>query len=133
MARIVLRVRLVCSDRLDIAYEEPHTADPDEVVEHVVSTLAEDSGALRADHGGRLVVLYGRGGGRPRGGPPRRGPVLGERSGLEAWWRRRTGTRAAITFPGAPDQRNAATATPIRTSASTATRKAIARCRAPSG
>jgi hypothetical protein len=61
MARIVLRVRLIGGERLDIAYEEPHTADVDEVIEHVVSMLAEDSGALRAEHGDRLLVLYGRG------------------------------------------------------------------------
>lgn len=61
MAKIVLRVRLIGGDRMDITYEDPDTADTDAVVEHVVSTLAEDSGALRAEHGGRLVVLYGRG------------------------------------------------------------------------
>jgi hypothetical protein len=61
MAKIVLRVRLVSGDRLDIAYEEPDIADADEVMERVILTLAESSGALRAEHGGRLVVLYGRG------------------------------------------------------------------------
>jgi hypothetical protein len=61
MARIVLRVRLISGDRLDIAYEEPDTDDPDEVMERVIRTLADDTGALRARHGGRLVVLYGRG------------------------------------------------------------------------
>lgn len=61
MAKIVLRVRLNSGDRLDIAYEEPDTADPDEVMEHVIMTLAENSGALRAEHGDRLLVLYGRG------------------------------------------------------------------------
>jgi hypothetical protein len=61
MAKIVMRVRLVSGDRLDIAYEDSDTADADEVLEHVIVTLAEDSGALRAEHGDRLVVLYGRG------------------------------------------------------------------------
>lgn len=55
-----MRVRLVGGERLDIAYEEA-AADADEVIEHVITTLAEDSGALRAEHGDRLVVLYGRG------------------------------------------------------------------------
>jgi hypothetical protein len=61
MAKVVLRVRLVGGDRLDIVYEEPDIADPGEVIEHVISTLAEDSGVLRTEHGDRLVVLYGRG------------------------------------------------------------------------
>jgi hypothetical protein len=61
MAKVVLRVRLVGGDRLDIVYEEPGTANAHEVIEHVISTLAEDSGVLRAEHGDRLVVLYGRG------------------------------------------------------------------------
>jgi hypothetical protein len=30
-------------------------------VERVISTLAEDNGVLRCRHGGRLIVLYGRG------------------------------------------------------------------------
>jgi hypothetical protein len=30
-------------------------------VEHVISTLAQDSGVLRGKHGDRLIVLYGRG------------------------------------------------------------------------
>jgi hypothetical protein len=61
MAKIVVRVRLIGGDRLDVSYEEPGTADAAEVIEHVISTLAEDSGAIRAEHGDRLVVLYGRG------------------------------------------------------------------------
>jgi hypothetical protein len=61
MAKIVLRVRLVSGDRLDIAYEAPDTADTDEVMERAIQALAADSGSLRAEHGGRLVVLYGRG------------------------------------------------------------------------
>jgi hypothetical protein len=61
MAEIVLRVRLVGGDHLDVGYDDPGTADPDEAAEHVISALAEDSGLLRARHGGRLVVLFGRG------------------------------------------------------------------------
>ena len=61
MARVVLRVRLVGGERLDIAYDDPDTADQENVVEHIIATLAEDSGALRAEHGDRLVILYGRG------------------------------------------------------------------------
>jgi hypothetical protein len=61
MAEIVLRVRLVGGDHLDVGYEEADTADADEVAEHAVSALAEDSGLLRARHGDRLIVLFGRG------------------------------------------------------------------------
>jgi hypothetical protein len=59
MAEIVLRVRLVSGDQLDVRFEGD--GDEDEVIERVVETLAEDSGVLRSSHGDRLVVLYGRG------------------------------------------------------------------------
>ena len=45
---------------MDVTYDEPN-ADADDVIEHVISTLAQESGVLRTKHGGRLVVLYGRG------------------------------------------------------------------------
>jgi hypothetical protein len=61
MAGIVLRVRLIGGDHLDVRYEESDTADADEVAEHVISALAQDTGVLRARHGDRLVVLFGRG------------------------------------------------------------------------
>jgi hypothetical protein len=61
MAGIVLRVRLIGGDHLDVSYDEPDTADEDKVTEHVVSALAQDSGLLRVHHGDRLVVLFGRG------------------------------------------------------------------------
>jgi hypothetical protein len=61
MATVVLRVRLTGGERMDVTYEEPRTSDEEELVEHVVSTLAEDSGVLRCGHGDRLVILYGRG------------------------------------------------------------------------
>jgi hypothetical protein len=60
MAEIVLRVRLVGGERLDVTYEEDE-GTPEEIVNHVISTLAEDNGLLRCRHGGRLIVLYGRG------------------------------------------------------------------------
>ena len=74
MAGIVLRVRLIGGDQLDVRYEEPDTADADEVAEHVISALAQDSGLLRAYHGDRLVVLFGRGVAAIEVGP--RGAVL---------------------------------------------------------
>jgi hypothetical protein len=61
MAGIVLRVRLIGGDQLDVSYEEPDTADVDEVTEHFIAALAEDSGLVRVYHGDRLVVLFGRG------------------------------------------------------------------------
>ncbi len=60
MAEIVLRVRLVGGDQVDVTYEEPGV-DIEEVIEHIVTALVGDSGALRCRHGDRLVVLYGRG------------------------------------------------------------------------
>ncbi|MDW5328340.1 hypothetical protein [Plantactinospora sp. KLBMP9567] len=61
MATTVLRVRLIGGDRMDITYDKPDVSDEHELVEHVISTLAQDSGVLRTKHGDRLVVLYGRG------------------------------------------------------------------------
>jgi hypothetical protein len=60
MGEIVLRVRLISGDHLDVTYEEADRAT-DEIVERVISTLTEDGGVLRCRHGDRLVVLYGRG------------------------------------------------------------------------
>jgi hypothetical protein len=61
MATIVLRVRLIGGDRMDITYEEPDAADETELIERVISTLAAESGVLRSRHGDRLVALFGRG------------------------------------------------------------------------
>ncbi len=60
MAEIVLRVRLVGGERLDVTYEEAGGA-PDETMDHAISALAEVNGALRCRHGDRLIVLYSRG------------------------------------------------------------------------
>lgn len=61
MGEIVLRVHLIGGDRMDVTYGEPQTPEPSQVIDHAISTLAKDSGALRTRHGGRIVVLYGRG------------------------------------------------------------------------
>ena len=61
MAAIVLRVRLVSGDTMDVTYEEPDAGSEAELIEHVVSTLTTDSGVLRCTHGDRLLVLYARG------------------------------------------------------------------------
>ncbi len=60
MAKIVLRVRLVGGDHLDVTYDETSAA-AGEVIEHIISALEEDGGTLRCQHGDRLIVLYGRG------------------------------------------------------------------------
>jgi hypothetical protein len=61
MAEIVLRVRLTGGDHMDVTYEEPATLAADKALEHVISTLAQNSGTLRCRHGDRLLILYGRG------------------------------------------------------------------------
>ncbi|HEX6326895.1 MAG TPA: hypothetical protein VFZ72_10010 [Jiangellaceae bacterium] len=60
MAEVVLRVRFIDGAHMDVTYDEPD-GDADDVVEHVISTLANETGVLRTKHGGRLVVLYSRG------------------------------------------------------------------------
>ena len=60
MTEIVLRVRLISGDQMDVTYEEAG-AGAGEVVEHITATLAQDGGTLRCRHGDRLIVLYGRG------------------------------------------------------------------------
>lgn len=60
MAEIVLRVRLISGERLDVTYEEAG-GDLDKTMEHAISALGEGNGALRCKHGDRLLVLYSRG------------------------------------------------------------------------
>ncbi|MDR6862439.1 hypothetical protein J2X64_000820 [Phycicoccus sp. 3266] len=59
MAEVVLRVRLVSGDQLDVTFEDD--GDEAEVLERVVGTLAAPSGVLRTNHGERLLVLFARG------------------------------------------------------------------------
>jgi hypothetical protein len=61
MEGIVLRVRLISGSTMDVTYEEPHAGSEEDLVDHVVSTLATDAGVLRCRHGDRLLVLYARG------------------------------------------------------------------------
>jgi hypothetical protein len=60
MAEIVLRIRLIGDDHVDVTYGD-QAAATDKLVEHVISTLAQEDGILRCKHGDRLMVLYGRG------------------------------------------------------------------------
>jgi hypothetical protein len=59
MAEIVLRVRLIGGDHVDVTSGDRDTA-LDELAQHVISTLAEDGGSLRCKHGDRLIVLCGK-------------------------------------------------------------------------
>jgi hypothetical protein len=61
MEPVVLRVRLISGDSMDVAYEDRDARSEAEVIDHVVSTLAQESGVLRCSHGDRLLVLYARG------------------------------------------------------------------------
>ena len=61
MAGIVLRVRLMTGDHIDVRYEEPDTVDDDTLIDHVVSALSRETGVLQCQHGDRLMVLYARG------------------------------------------------------------------------
>ena len=80
MEGIVLRVRLISGDSMDVTYEERDAGSEDEVIDHVVSTLAEAFGVLRCRHGDRLVRAVRKrcccGGSRAS----RRGPVSVRRS-----------------------------------------------------
>jgi hypothetical protein len=60
MAEIVLRVRLIGGEHLDVIYEEAGAAE-DAMVERIIPILAQHNGVLRCKHGDRLIVLYGRG------------------------------------------------------------------------
>ena len=61
MADIVLRVRLVGGGSMDVRYDDPQAGSEAEVIDHVITTLSEDAGVLRCQHGDRLVALYARG------------------------------------------------------------------------
>ncbi|MGH3306460.1 MAG: hypothetical protein ACRDOX_02140, partial [Nocardioides sp.] len=61
MEGIVLRVRLISGDSMDVTFEKPDARSEAEVIEHVVTTLSDDAGMLRCRHGQRLLVLYARG------------------------------------------------------------------------
>jgi hypothetical protein len=60
MSEIVLRLRLVGGDRLDVTYDEPATDADSDVLEHAISHLAQDSGVLRCRHGDRTIVVFAR-------------------------------------------------------------------------
>ena len=61
MSAVVLRVRFTSGEHTDVTYEDAEELEEEELIERVVSALASDSGVLRCTHGGRLLVLFGRG------------------------------------------------------------------------
>jgi hypothetical protein len=61
MEPIVLRVRLLSGDSIDVTYEDRDAGSEDEVIDRVIWALSEPSGVLRCRHGERLLVLYARG------------------------------------------------------------------------
>lgn len=60
MTKIVLRVRFISGEYMDVTYGEADCTE-DEAVEHAISSLAGNNGTLRCRHGDRLIVLFGRG------------------------------------------------------------------------
>lgn len=61
MEGLVLRVRLISGDTIDVTYDDRDASSEGDVIDHVVMTLSQDSGVLRCRHGDRLLVLYARG------------------------------------------------------------------------
>jgi hypothetical protein len=61
MEDLVLRVRLISGDTMDVTYDDRTAGSESEVIDHIVTTLSQESGVLRCQHGGRLLVLYARG------------------------------------------------------------------------
>ena len=60
MGEIVLRVRLMSGEQVDVSYQHQEV-DENEVIQRVVEMLGRDAGVLRTRHGDRLLVLYSRG------------------------------------------------------------------------
>ncbi|MFE3999465.1 hypothetical protein ACFX43_11790 [Nocardioides sp. YIM B13467] len=61
MAGVVLRVRLVSGDSMDVIYDEAGTKSQAEAIDHVAAVLSSDTGVIRCRHGDRLLLLYARG------------------------------------------------------------------------
>jgi hypothetical protein len=74
MATVVLRVRLIGGDRVDVSFDGPPDINQDRVIDHVVETLSQATGVLRTTHANREVVLFGRGVAAVEIAP--RGPVV---------------------------------------------------------
>lgn len=61
MAGIVLRVRLIGGDSMDVIYDDVETASEAEAIDHLAVVLSSDTGVIRCRHGDRLLLLYARG------------------------------------------------------------------------
>jgi hypothetical protein len=58
---VVLRVRFVSGEHSDVVYQDPDARSVAAIVDDVIAVLSDDGGALRCQHGDRLIVLFGRG------------------------------------------------------------------------
>jgi hypothetical protein len=61
MADVVLRVRLVSGDRLDVTYRDDSAADPEAAADRAIGALTDEGGLIRVRHSDSEFVLYGRG------------------------------------------------------------------------
>jgi hypothetical protein len=61
MTTIAFRVLMVGGDRVEVRYDGPDHVHSGRVIDHVVSSLAQDDGVIRCQHGEQLIVLFGRG------------------------------------------------------------------------
>lgn len=61
MDGIVLRVRLIGGDSLDVIYDDAGTSSEAEAIDHLAAVLSSDTGVIRCRHGERLLLLYARG------------------------------------------------------------------------
>jgi hypothetical protein len=61
MAAIVLRVRLISGDHLDVVYEDPDVNNDADVLHNAIESLQSDTGLLQCTHADRQLILYGRG------------------------------------------------------------------------
>lgn len=74
MTEIVLRVRLISGEYLDVTYDEAD-GTAGEAVDHIIASLAADNGTLRCRHGKSAHRPLQPGRRHPRGSPARRRPV----------------------------------------------------------
>ncbi len=56
----VLRVKFIGGAQIDVTIDAADVGE-DELVEHAIAALSQDTGVLRARHGDRLVVVFARG------------------------------------------------------------------------
>lgn len=60
MAEVVLRIRLISGAQIDVTYVDPQAVGVEDVIDHVVATLSSETGAVRCEHGERVIVVFAR-------------------------------------------------------------------------